>query len=378
MGKTDIKNYISKHTDKYFTHTKNIVEKNADKTVVYCVFVRKPSVYACKQAIDWLNSVAKSLGFNINILEQFKEGDLVPAGDPLFFMEGSFAQISELETLLLQKVGMACLTAWHGYMLSKTMPNVSFISMIARHCAGAEMVSIAEYGVSVGSKKAQNEGYKGFIGCSTDANAQYFGMEHGLGTMPHSLIGYAGSTLNAAKLYFEHINTKQMTILVDYFGKEITDALEVCEYFKDLAISGGLSIRLDTHGGRFLEGLDYDKSHQVIEKYVPNAFKDYKDKDQVAYLTGTGVSAAAVYYTREKLNEAGFNNVKIVASSGFNLKKCCLMAEVKAPIDVVGTGSFLPDHFTDTYATADVLSYNGIFSIKKGREYLIQRWKNRG
>ena len=37
---------------------------------------------------------------------------------------------------------------------------------------------------------------------------------------------------------------------------------------------------------------------------------------------GTGVSAAAIWHMREELNKEGFDQVKIVASSGFSPDKC--------------------------------------------------------
>ena len=47
------------------------------------------------------------------------------------------------------------------------------------------------------------------------------------------------------------------------------------------------------------------------------------------------------------------------------------MASVKAPIDVIGTGSFLPERWTETYATADVIAYDGQYRVKVGREFLF-------
>ncbi len=76
---------------------------------------------------------------------------------------------------------------------------------------------------------------------------------------------------------------------------------------------------------------------------------------------------------REVLNDGGFPKVKIVASSGFGPKKCRLMAEAKAPMDVIGTGSFLPELWTETYATADIVEYNGSPRVKVGREFLLRR-----
>ena len=112
--------------------------------------------------------------------------------------------------------------------------------MDARHCAGAEMADIMAYAASVGSARAQREvGAKGFIGNANDATAHYFGQERGLGTMPHALIGYAGSTLRAARDVPRDLPRRQpLTVLVDYFGREVTDSLDVCAPLPDLAHAG--------------------------------------------------------------------------------------------------------------------------------------------
>ena len=49
------------------------------------------------------------------------------------------------------------------------------------------------------------------------------------------------------------------------------------------------------------------------------------------------------------------------------------MADARAPIDVVGTGSFLPEVWTETYATADIVEYDGVPMVKVGREFLLRR-----
>ena len=50
-----------------------------------------------------------------------------------------------------------------------------------------------------------------------------FGQATGMGTMPHALIGYAGSTVKAARLFAAQFPEKPLTVLVDYFGR-IDDA----------------------------------------------------------------------------------------------------------------------------------------------------------
>jgi nicotinate phosphoribosyltransferase len=257
--------------------------------------------------------------------------------------------------------------------MALSLPEVSFLAMEARHCAGAEMQDMMSYAASVGSDAAKREGAKGFVGNANDGTAHWFGAQSGYGTMPHSLIGYAGSTVRAAEMFRETYPDEPMTVLVDYFGREISDALAVCQRFPDMAAAGELAFRLDTHGGRFLDGLDPAESYAVLERYAPGAIRRYRSETELRFLVGTGVSAAAIWRMREALDEAGYRKVRIVVSSGFGVEKCRVMADAKAPIDVVGTGSFLPDLWHETYATADIVEYDGVPMVKIGREFLLRK-----
>ena len=173
-------------------------------------------------------------------------------------------------------------------------------------------------------------------------------------------------------MFHETFPESDLTVLTDYFGREVTDALAVCRRFPELADAGLLSIRLDTHGGRFLEGLDPQESYAVMERHAPGAIRRYRSHSELRYLIGTGVSAAAIWRLREVLDDAGFVRVKIVASSGFGVEKCSVMADAHVPVDVVGTGSFIPETWSETYATADVVAYDGEPRVKLGREFLLR------
>ena len=48
------------------------------------------------------------------------------------------------------------------------------------------------------------------------------------------------------------------------------------------------------------------------------------------------------------------------------------MADTRAPIDVVGTGSFIPRDWHETYATADIVAYGDEVRVKVGREFLLR------
>ena len=114
-------------------------------------------------------------------------------------------------------------------------------------------------------------------------------------------------------------------------------------------------------------------SYAVLERNVPDAIRGYRSEAELRHLVGTGVSAAAIWHMREQLDAAGFPHVKIVASSGFTPAKCKMMAVAEAPIDVVGTGSYLPETWTETYATVDIVEYDGKPSVKVGREFLLRK-----
>ena len=367
-----MKDSVSDLTDYYFTRTKKILEDRDDRlSVTYAFFMRRPVIFAPKLMLEWLDDyMSDKLGtYKVELLT--KEGAFVGSGQPMLYLTGKFSTLVEVETLLLQRLGPACVAAMNAYEMAVALPNSSFLAMDGRHCAGEDMMHIMAYGCGVGSEVAKDKGAIGFIGNATNATAKYFGNEKGGGTMPHALIGYAGSTVKAAEMYRKSFPNEPMTVLVDYFGKEVTDTLAVAEANKDLVEKGMLAIRLDTHGGRYMEGLDKQESYAVLERNYASVLRTYRTEEELNWLIGPGVSAAAVWSMREKLKENGFGAVKIVASSGFNKTKCKLMGEARAPIDIVGTGSYLPEKWSETYATADIINYDGRSSVKIGREFLI-------
>jgi nicotinate phosphoribosyltransferase len=375
MNKKTNQDFINSHTDNYFLKSKEIIKKYGDLNVTYAVFIRRPGIVALKLAVDWIKSIAKERGIKINTSTPFKEGEYFGAGEPILYIKGSFKNLVDLETLFLQKIGPACIAAANAFQMCIDLPKTSFIAMDARHCAGSDMSNLMSYAASVGSKAARKKNANGFIGTSIQATANYFPLNKALGTMPHAIIGYAGSTLEAVKMFHSTFPRDDLVILPDYFGKEITDSIQVCNYFDKLSKNGKVMIRLDTPSGRFIEGLDTAKSYEVLEKFAPDSIKEYRSDDELRHLVGPGVSASAIWYLRSQLDKFGFKKVKIIASSGFTNAKCRAIAIAKAPVDVIGTGSFLPEKWSETYATADIIKYGNTPRVKVSREYLLKKLK---
>jgi len=391
--------YVRTRTDKYFTKSRDIVEKFGDRVVSYGVFMRRRVICAINPAIEVLREYYPADATPLKITRLYEEGAFVPDGKPLVLYTGSLASLLELETLILQRTGVACVSAYNAYKMAMNLPKTAFIDMHARHATGDDMTQLAAYGAAVGSRMAKLAGAAGFAGTSQDLTAHFYGTERGIGTMPHALVGYAGSTLRAAQMFVETHPQDNLTVLVDYYAREYSDALEVCRWWfqdylpKDPSGTRTLSLRIDTHGDRFAEGLSYDKSVEIVANWlhVPNEYEAVRMvmgeeafdadtlnvvKDRVRrVLFGTGVSLAAVIQMRSTLDGAGFNGARIVASSGFNPFKCKMFGNARAPVDAIGTGSFIPDTFGDTFATADIFMYDGRFDIKVGREKLFQGLK---
>ena len=384
---------IPSQTDKYFTNTSRIVKAHGDTDVTFAVFMRRRVVAALEPTIR----MVKKLVPEARVKRFYEEGAVVPSESKLMEITGPFAKLSECETVFLQKMGFPCVSANNAYEMCRAIPEAGFMDMHARHASGAEMNILAAYGAAVGSAAARraDSRVKGFIGSSQDLTAPLFGAKGGMGTMPHALVGYAdGDVLKAMKLFAEIIpEAKSLVALVDYTGEEITDSLRCAKWFfeeaKLDAQGKSFGVRLDTHGGRFAEGLDYEKSVETVGHWL-GVHGEYNIVEQVLggrafqldpsnilvdkvrrILFGKGVSVASVIHVRQALNKAGFTQAQIVASSGFDAQKCQVMGAARAPIDLVGTGSFLPATLNETYATADIIAYGKTRRVKVGREFLF-------
>ncbi|HEX2429933.1 MAG TPA: hypothetical protein VHK03_04095 [Aestuariivirgaceae bacterium] len=380
-------------TDKYFTNTRLVVEANGDAEVTYAVFLRRRSI----AALDAVVRLVERLVPAARVKRFYREGEIVPAERKMLEITGPMSRLSEVETLMLQKAGIPSVAANNAFEMCLAIPYAAFIDMHARHASGPEMNLLAAYGASVGSRAARNSdpAVKGFIGSSQDLTAPFYDSEAGIGTMPHALVGYAGGdVLEATKLLSGRLpDLAVLVALVDYRGLEITDALRTAHWFfreAQLDRKGkSFGIRLDTHGGRFAEGLDYEKSVETVGEWL-GVEGEYNIVEQVLgrsavqldpgnilvdkvrrILFGKGVSVASIIHARKALDEAGFGATQIVASSGFDPQKCQIMGHANAPVNVIGTGSFLPATLTETYATADIILYNGDARVKIGREFLL-------
>jgi nicotinate phosphoribosyltransferase len=182
----------------------------------------------------------------------------------------------------------------------------------------------------------------GAIGVSTEAQASWWG-GRGIGTVPHGLIAaYEGDTVKAASVFADRFHEEMnITVLVDFENDSVRTALEVAESL-----------------GPRLWGVRLDTSEQLVDRSL---------QDEMGGFTPTGVNPRLVEKVRGALDAAGFNNVRIVASGGFNAQRIREFEAAGVPVDAYGVGSSLIRGENDF--TADVVLVNGRPHAKVGRSY---------
>src|SRR4029077_21073621 len=126
--------------------------------------------------IEFLERMAAERGTSFTIELNHPEAAWVGAGEPMLYVTGSLRHLVDLETVLLQKLGPACVAAYNASAMCADLPRVAFLAMDARHCAGAEMAEMMAYAAAVGSAHAKKVANAiGCVGCAADATARYFG-----------------------------------------------------------------------------------------------------------------------------------------------------------------------------------------------------------
>jgi len=338
-------------TDKYFTKSRLVSEKTGINPVVkYRVFGRFEGIAALGAAAMLVRKMApKSKIWALPGSMEFN------SGDTLMIIEDRFQNIVELETMYLQWVALPCYCAYQSKMMIDLIKDkdISILDFAARHLFGPESVALASYGAEVGGitshstdigmnaldyLEVQIEQYKRDLDINYD--------KQGVGTIPHALIAiFKGDYLKVGQAYLDTFPENEKFIaLIDYNNREIDDSVLLWNNFKEKLYG----VRIDTPGENVSQ-----------------------------YGEGKGVTFQSVKALKEALVKAGGDKVKLIISSGFNVKKIHKFIEsfyLEKTInnldgyifDSIGTGSFIPNV---PYCTADIFEVDGEKECKVGREW---------
>ena len=258
------------------------------------------------------------------------EGDEIAGREVVLTIEGDYTLFAHLETVYL-----GCLAR-----RTRVMTNVRRTVAAA---AGKPIFFFParhdHWLVQTGDGWAAH--VAGAIGVSTDAQASWWG-GRGVGTVPHSLIAaYGGDTVAAATAFAERYHgSMNVTVLVDFENYSANTAIAVARAL-----------------GPRLWGVRLDTSETLVDRSLADV---QAPPDELA-----GVNPSLVRRVRARLDEAGFADVKIVVSGGFDHERIARFEAEGVPVDAYGVGSALLRGQTDF--TADVVIVDGRPCAKAGR-----------
>ena len=363
---------IERYTDHYFNRTKRVIGKFGDARVTYAIFMRRPVVFAPRLALDWLEDIGRERNTEVEVDQRYIEGKWVGAGEPMMYITGSFFHLVDLETIFLQKLGPACVAAYNAWTMCADMPKAAFLAMDARHCAGQEMAEMMAYAASVGSARAKRKvGAVGFIGNATARHGAF--LRPRPGARHHAACADRLCRLDGAR------------------GRDVP---------RDLPrrADDGAGRLFRPRGLRLARGLpalsrSRGQGHAVVPpRHDRRPLRRGPRSGDVLCRAGALLArvdprlsqrrGAALPGRHRRVGRGDLPSARTSSTRRASTRprsspprasarpNAAIMAEAKAPIDVVGTGSFLPSNWTETYATADIVEYDGVKRVKIGREFL--------
>jgi nicotinate phosphoribosyltransferase len=329
------------YTDAYFVYTKQLLEDTGHHPrVLMQVFQKQQSLLGgIDEALAILKLGAGSIGpdgewtpgWEQLEVRALYEGEAISPSETVMTIEGDYCLFAHLETVFLGSLARRSLIMRNVDAVVRAARGKPILYFPARH---------DHWRVQTGDGWAAH--VAGAIGVSTDAQASWWG-GRGVGTVPHGLIAvYGGDTVAAAQAFADRFHDQMnITVLVDFENDSARTALEVAAAL-----------------GPKLWGVRLDTSEKMVDRSLFSSMGDFDPR---------GVNPQLVHNVRRTLDEAGFPEVRIVASGGFTAERIEHFEALGVPVDSYGVGSSLIRGQNDY--TADVVLVDGRPCAKAGREY---------
>jgi nicotinate phosphoribosyltransferase len=329
------------YSDAYFVYAKQLLEAdNHHPRVTLQVFQKQSSLLG---GIDEALAILKVgagyraedgswvPGWDQLEVRALHEGDSIEPFETVLTVEGDYALFAHLETVYLGGLARRSLVMRNVAAVVQAARGKPILYFPARH---------DHMRVQTGDGWAAH--VAGAIGVSTDAQASWWGGT-GVGTVPHALIAaYGGDTVKAAQAFAARFKDEMnITVLVDWDNDCARTAVDVAHAL-----------------GPDLWGVRLDTSESLVDKSL---------WDEMGGFDPRGVNPQLVANVRAALDQAGFPDVKIVVSGGFNAERIERFEAAGVPVDAYGVGSSLIRGQNDF--TADVVIVDGTPCAKVGREY---------
>jgi nicotinate phosphoribosyltransferase len=271
-------------TDIYFIKTMDILNHMgiASKEVVAEIFPRKSGMMCGTQEV--LN-LLKNKAVEIDAIP---EGETFEAKDTVMRIKGPYREFGIYETVILGMMAHSSAWATAAWKCRQAVEDKVFICFGARHVHPA-VAPVMERAAIIG----------GANNASCILAAKLLGRDPS-GTIPHAAMIVAGQTISVAKVYDEIMPPDSpRIILVDTFRDEVEETLALAQALGS-ALEG---VRLDTPSER------------------------------------GGVTPGLVYELRKRLDQKGYEHIKIFVSGGLCPDRIKILSDAGA--DAFGVGSYI-------------------------------------
>jgi nicotinate phosphoribosyltransferase len=303
--------------DVYFARADSILAaEGLDPLVTMEVFTRHEAVLCgIDEAKNLLGHVLAAADPAETQLEALDDGDRIEPREVVLRIRGRYRRFGLYETAFLGMLAQSTGWATAARECVDAAAPEPIISFGARHIH-PDITDVLDYAAIVG----------GCVGASTPAGARLAGLAP-TGTMPHSLVLIFGDTVEAALAFDRHLGSDVARIvLVDTFKDEAEEALRVAHALGDRLYG----IRLDTPSER------------------------------------GRVTADLVHEVRARLDQEGYQHVRIVISGGLTPDRIQYFKEAGAPVDSYAVGSYISGASPIDF-TADIKELDGRPIAKRGR-----------
>ena len=300
--------------DVYFVRTQEILRKEglADTVVTMEVFPEREGILCgMNEVLDLLATVLPETGE----VWALPEGEPMSAKEVVLRITAPYSSFGLYETAMLGILAHESGWATAARRCVEAAGDIPVISFGARH-VHPDVSPRMEYAAIVG----------GCVTCATTAAAKLVGKSPA-GTIPHAMILIFGDTVKATEAFDRHMPPELPRIaLVDTFKDEAEESLRVAK-----ALGRKLwGVRLDTPPER--------------GRVTPDLVKE----------------------VRARLDQAGYDYVKIFVSGGVTPERIRQFAEAGAPVDGYGIGSAISSASPIDF-TADLKVVAGKPVAKRGR-----------
>ena len=334
----------SERTDEYFNRSYYSVKDTPlqGKPVCYAVFCREPGVLL--GVGDVLALIERRCAGAVTVRGK-SDGDAYAANEIVLTIEGPFDQLVTLETEVLGLLSLSAATANMAAMV-EAAGDVPVIDMSARHYPPELIPSIAVAAAAGGARgtstRAGHAAAHAKFGIGNEEVKVGARDPHGFflyASIPHSLNAvYGGSSIESAAAYHERYPDVPLTVLIDFEGRERDTCAEAVNRFADKLSA----VRLDVAGNRIHQG-GHDTPDRALEMRIASQARDREAATEALnrYGFGPGVTIEAAYGIRDLLDSMSAKEVSILLSGGFDLEKVRAFKAAEAPMDGIGTGSWV-------------------------------------